>query len=376
MEKGSKKKAVKNKSIGVASKVLAAKKSVSAQKTITAKKTTSLKNRPETKKSLAPQKIGKRKTILSTLLGMVLIGGAGFGITEASYYGRHVDTDDAHIDAEISPVIARIGGYIDSVRFVDNQRVNKGDTLVILDGRDYKVKLEQAEAAYDASNSSITVSESNIMASEAKIGEAAANVEAAKKLLAIASNVSERNSAITQLAAMNARLNALRKYVDSHRDHLKSTFSSINVKKADVDYAKLQLSYTVIIAPVSGIVSRRIIQPGEYVQGGQSLFSIVNDTSIYVTANFKETQIEKMRKGQRVELHVDAYPDTEFEGEVGSFSPATGSTWSLLPPDNATGNFVKVVQRVPVKINISGSSAEKRMLKPGMNVKAIVSLDH
>ncbi len=375
MEKGSKKKAVKNRSIGVASKVLAAKKSASAKKTLTAKKTTSLKNPPETKKYSAPQKNVKRKTILSTLLGMVLIGGAGFGITEASYYGRHVDTDDAHIDAEISPVIARIGGYIDSVRFVDNQRVNKGDTLVILDGRDYKVKLEQAEAAFEVSNSSITSGESNIMASEAKIGEAAANVEAAKKLLAIASNSAEQNSAITQLAAMNARLKSLRKNVDSHRDHLKSTFSSINVKKADVDYAKLQLSYTVIIAPVSGIVSRRVIQPGEYVQGGQSLFSIVNDTSIYVTANFKETQIEKMRKGQRVDLHVDAYPDTEFEGEVGSFSPATGSTWSLLPADNATGNFVKVVQRVPVKINISGSSAEKRMLKPGMNVKAIVSLD-
>ena len=147
------------------------------------------------------------------------------------------------------------------------------------------------------------------------------------------------------------------------------------MKKADINYAKLQLSYTIITAPVSGIVSKRIIQPGEYVQGGQSLFSIVNDTSIYVTANFKETQIERMRQGQRVDLHVDAYPDVEFDGEVGSFSPATGSTWSLLPADNATGNFVKVVQRVPVKIIISGSSAEKRMLKPGMNVKAIVSLD-
>jgi membrane fusion protein (multidrug efflux system) len=131
----------------------------------------------------------------------------------------------------------------------------------------------------------------------------------------------------------------------------------------------------VITAPVSGIVSRRSIQPGEYVQGGQSLFSIVNDTSIYVTANFKETQIQKMRSGQRVDLKIDAYPDSEFEGEVSSFSPATGSAFSLLPADNATGNFVKVVQRVPVKISISGSPAAKRLLKPGMNVKAIVSLD-
>jgi membrane fusion protein (multidrug efflux system) len=306
---------------------------------------------------------------------MVLIGGAGFGINEVTYYGRHVETDDAHIDAEISPVIARIGGYIDSVRFVDNQRVNKGDTLVILDGRDFRVKLEQAEAAFASSNSSVTVNEANIMASEANIGAAVADVEAAKKMLAIASNAAERDAANVQIAAMNARLKVARRQADAHREQLKSTFSSIDMKKADINYAKLQLSYTVITAPVSGIVSKRMIQPGEYVQGGQSLFSIVNDTSIYVTANFKETQIERMRKGQRVDLHVDAYPDVEFDGEVGSFSPATGSTWSLLPADNATGNFVKVVQRVPVKIVISGSSAEKRMLKPGMNVKAIVSLD-
>ncbi|MEP7235927.1 MAG: HlyD family secretion protein, partial [Ignavibacteriota bacterium] len=150
---------------------------------------------------------------------------------------------------------------------------------------------------------------------------------------------------------------------------------STDLKKADIDYAKLQLSYTVITAPVSGIVSRRVIQPGEFVQSGQALLSIVNDTSMYVTANFKETQIQRMRQGQKVDLKVDAYPDSEFAGEVGSFSPATGSMWSLLPADNASGNFVKVIQRVPVKILIDGSTAEKRMLKPGMNVKAIVNLD-
>ena len=269
----------------------------------------------------------------------------------------------------------RIGGYVDSVRFVDNQRVTKGDTLVILDGRDNRVKLEQAEASLTASNSSVNVNEANIMTSEANIGAALADVEAAKSMIAHAVNDAERNAAEAQLTSMKARLKVAQRQADAFREQLKSTFSSIDVKKADIDYAKLQLSYTIITAPVSGIVSKRMIQPGEYVQSGQSLFSIVNDTSIYVTANFKETQIQRMRQGQRVDLKVDAYPDAEFEGEVGSFSPATGSTWSLLPADNATGNFVKVVQRVPVKIVITGSSAEKRMLKPGMNVKAIVNLD-
>ncbi len=358
------------------------KKTVAHKKPAIAKKTGITKRLVVGKKPLhkspppAPKKIKKRKTILSTLLGVVLLSGAGFGINQVTYYDRHVDTDDAHIDADISPVIARIGGYIDSVRFVDNQRVTKGDTLVILDGRDFLVKLEQAEAGFATSGSSAKVNEANIMSAEAAVGAALSDVEAAKALVGIASNRAEREEARTHLAAMTARLHAAQKQADALRIQLKSTFSAIDLKKADIDYARLQLSYTVITAPVSGIISKRVIQPGQYVQAGQSLFSIVNDTSIYVTANFKETQIQRMRQGQHVELKVDAYPDANYEGEVGSFSPATGSTWSLLPADNATGNFVKVVQRVPVKIAISGNSAEKRMLKPGMNVKAIVSLDH
>jgi len=357
------------------------KKTVAHKKPVQAKKTGAVKKLVITKKTahnpppLPSKKIKKRKTILSTLLGVVLLSGAGFGINEVSYYDKHVDTDDAHIDAEISPVIARIGGYVDSVRFVDNQRVTKGDTLVILDGRDFRVKLEQAEAGFASSGSSAKVNEANIMSAEASVSAALADVEAAKSLMNIASNRAEREEARTHLNAMNARLKASQKQADALRIQLKTTFSAIDMRKADIDYARLQLSYTVITAPVSGIISKRVIQPGQYVQAGQSLFSIVNDTSIYVTANFKETQIQKMRQGQRVNLKVDAYPDIEYEGEVGSFSPATGSTWSLLPADNATGNFVKVVQRVPVKIAINGSSAEKRMLKPGMNVKAIVSLD-
>jgi len=341
----------------------------------TAKKVVASKKVEASHHHESPKKIGKKRTLLSTLLGVVLLSGAGFGITELTYYDRHVDTDDAHIDADISPVITRIGGYVDNVRFDDNQHVRQGDTLVILDGRDYKVKLEQAEAGLASSNSTVNVSESNIMSAEAAIGAAIADVESAKAQFNIATTQQEKDAAAAHLKSMNARLRVAQKQADTYREQLKSAFSSIDVKKADIDYARLQLSYTVITAPVSGIVSKKLIQPGEYVQPGQSLFSIVNDTSIFVTANFKETQIERMRSGQHVELKVDAYPDAEFEGEVGSFSPATGSAFSLLPVDNATGNFVKVVQRVPVKIPITGSPAAKRLLKPGMNVKAIVSLD-
>ncbi|MEI8135393.1 MAG: HlyD family secretion protein [bacterium] len=341
------------------------------KRTAVSKRTVALKQ----KSPLQNQKAKKNRTILSTMLGIVLLSGAGFGISEITYYQRHVDTDDAHIDAEISPVIARIGGYVERVGFTDNQRVRQGDTLIVLDGRDYKVKLEQAEASLASSGSTVKVSESNIMGAEAAIGAAMADVEAAKAQLRLASSRDEREASERHLAAMQARLRVAQKQADTHREQLKVAFASQDMKKADIDYARLQYSYTIITAPVSGIVSKRLVQPGEYIQPGQSLFSIVNDTSIFVTANFKETQIERMRSGQRVELKIDAYPDSEFEGEVGSFSPATGSAFSLLQSDNATGNFVKVVQRVPVKIPIVGNAGAKRLLKPGMNVRAIVTLD-
>ena len=137
----------------------------------------------------------------------------------------------------------------------------------------------------------------------------------------------------------------------------------------------MQLSYTDIKAPASGIVSKKNVQKGQLVQAGQSLFSVVNDGSIYVTANFKETQLEKIKSGSKVEIEVDAYPDEKIEGEVYNFAPITGAKGSLLPPDNATGNFVKVVQRVPVKIKIHPSKELLAKLRPGMSVKASVSVN-
>jgi len=155
-------------------------------------------------------------------------------------------------------------------------------------------------------------------------------------------------------------------------NQLKVANTGITQKQVDVDYAKLQLSYTTITAPANGVTSKKNIQVGQLVQQGQTLFSIVNDNSIYVTANFKETQLEHLRNGQKVNIEVDAYPDMEVEGIVYNFSPATGAKFSLLPPDNATGNFVKVVQRVPVKIKINASKQVMDKLRPGMSVNVSV----
>ena len=144
----------------------------------------------------------------------------------------------------------------------------------------------------------------------------------------------------------------------------------------DVDAAKLNLSYTVVVAPEDGLVSKITVQPGQFVQAGQSLFSIVHSDRIWVVANFKETQLNKMREGQRVVVTADVFKNHDFEATVGSFSPATGSTFALLPPDNASGNFVKVVQRLPVRIEFTNTSDTLiRKLRPGMNVQVDVHLD-
>ena len=146
-------------------------------------------------------------------------------------------------------------------------------------------------------------------------------------------------------------------------------------RQSDVDFAKLQLSYTEIKAPATGIVSKKNVQKGQLVQAGQSLFAIVNENSIYVTANFKETQLEDIKPGSKVKIEVDAYPNDDVEGEVYNFAPITGAKGSLLPPDNATGNFVKVVQRIPVKIKITKAPKDVlEKLRPGMSVKVSVSI--
>ena len=148
--------------------------------------------------------------------------------------------------------------------------------------------------------------------------------------------------------------------------------TGIDQRTADVDFAKLQLSYTLISAPASGIVSKKNIQKGQLIQPGQTLFNIVNDNSLFITANFKETQLEHLREGEKVDVKIDAFPDQKVEGKIYNFSPATGAKFSLLPPDNATGNFVKVVQRIPVKIKINADKALMAKLRPGMSVKVSV----
>lgn len=337
----------------------------------------------------------KKNIVVPIILGVLLVIGIVFGIIEWNYYSKHVDTDDAQIDGDISPVVARVGGYVKDINFEENTHVTEGQVLVKLDDNDYKVKLEQAQSGQKGASAGVGVAQSQIAATQANTSTAKANVAAASVKLNLANKDYARyanlikDGSITQQAfdqakaskesaeaafqAAQDQYNAAIKQVGTTQSQLAVSSNVISQRQSDIDFAKLQLSYTDIKAPATGIVSKKNVQKGQLVQPGQSLFSIVNDGSIYVTANFKETQLEKIQSGSKVEIEVDAYPDEKIQGEVYNFSPITGAKGSLLPPDNATGNFVKVVQRIPVKIKIHPSKEMLAKLRPGMSVKASVS---
>ena len=339
----------------------------------------------------------KKSKVVPIILAVLVIAGAIFGVKEYLYYSKHVDTDDAQIDGDISPVVARVGGYVNQIMFEENTRVTEGQVLVKLDDSDFKVKLEQAQAGQKGASAGVGVSQSQIAATAANTSTAKANIEAARVKLSLAQKdydryanlvkdgsitqqqfdqaKAEKEAATAAYTAAKDQYQAAVKQVGTTQSQLAVSSNGVSQRQSDVDFAKLQLSYTDIKSPATGIVSKKNVQKGQLVQAGQSLFSIVNEGSLYVTANFKETQLEDIRAGLKVEVEVDAYPDEKIEGEVYNFSPTTGAKGSLLPPDNATGNFVKVVQRIPVKIKITkASKAMLDKIRPGMSVKVSVSI--
>lgn len=357
----------------------------------------------------APQ---KKKKIFPIILAILVIGGGGFGLTKYMHSLHHQETDDAQVDGNISPVITRVSGYVSDIRVKDFQNVHKGDTLLILDNRDLVIKLHQAEAALMAAQSGLNVAEAtaisskdNIASSQANVATLDAQIEAAKVNVWRAKQDFERYSnlikehAITeqqfeqasaakdnathqlqmlqqQKIAATQQSSAVTAQSHASKSQIGVADATINQRKADVENAALNLSYSVIVAAKDGKVSKIYAQIGQYLNAGQALFNLVLDNAIWVTANFKETQLTKMKNGQQAVVHVDAFPDVEFKGLVSSFAPATGAKFSLLPPDNASGNFVKVVQRVPVKIEFTDN--DKTMLsklRPGMNVEVDVLID-
>lgn len=353
----------------------------------------------------------KRSKVFIIILAVLIIGGGWFGISKYLHSLHHEETDDAQVEADILPVIPRVSGYIEEIRVDDNQTVKKGDTLFIIDDRDLEIKLKEAEAALetaranvDASRANYQAAHSNIASSKAGIGTIDAQMQAAQIKLERAQKDFERyqnlirDHSITQQQFEEAKaardlaqqqlsiLQEQKKQVGSQTNVVSNqsvaTLQSIEVaesivkqREVDVQNAKLNLSYAIVTAPESGRVSKVNINEGQLLQAGQSTFNIVHNENKWVVANFKETQFRKIAPGQKVIVHADAFPDHDFEAEVSSFSPATGARFSLLPPDNATGNFVKVVQRIPVKIEfVNHADSLLNRLRPGMNVNVDVHI--
>lgn len=337
-----------------------------------------------------------RKLVLPVILGIIVVGGIIYGISQIVYSMHHEYTDDAQIDSDISPVVSRLTGYVDSIFFEDNQPVKQGQLLIKLDDRDLQIKVEQAKAALNNALANVAVAKANVSTTQANNDAAMANIENAKikvwkttqdynryqNLLADKSVTQQQfDAAKAEMESANAQLQLAQKQYKSGKVQTNATVQQIAVaeaavtaRQADLDYAMLQLSYATITAPISGIASKKSVQEGQLVQSGLTLFTVVSDSNVYVVANFKETQLDEMKEGQHVSLKVDAYPKENIEGIVYSFSPATGAKFSLLPPDNATGNFVKVIQRVPVKIKLTTASEKLQALRPGMSVKVTVDL--
>ena len=354
----------------------------------------------------------RKPPVFLIILILLVICGAWFGISKYTYAQHHEGTDDAQVSADISPVIPRVAGYVKEVKVKDNQMVKKGDTILVLDDRDYKIKVEEAEAALATAESNLNsarattnAAHANIATSAASVGTVDAQIEAAKVNVWRASQDYERyanlikDHSITQqqyeqaLAAKQTAEKQLQILQEQQKQAAQQTnavaaqsgataqqigiaSATIRQRQVEVDAAKLNLSYTAIVAPEDGMVSKITTQPGQFVQGGQALFAIVHSDKVWVVANFKETQLDKMKVGQKVIVKADAFKNHKFQATVSSFSPATGSTFALLPPDNASGNFVKTVQRLPIKIDFTNTSDSLlHQLRPGMNVEVDVHLD-
>ena len=314
-----------------------------------------------------------------------------FGIIYLWDYFRFEETNDAQVQEYINPVVARVSGYIGKIRYDENQQVKKGDTLVIIDKSQYLLQQDESQQALLNAKSQVDVLESTIRTnvesaavSKTQISAAHAKLVRENQEFARYSKLYEAESATQQqLENVKAALDvasadysaSLASYqtalsrVEDFRKQKAGLAAEIKRRETLVAGANLELSYTVITAPYNGKMGKKSIQTGQYVQANQSLAFIVNeDAGKWVVANFKETQVGQMRIGQDVRIEADAFPDQIFHGRIQSLSPATGSSFSVLPPDNSTGNFVKVVQRIPVRISITGSNNQLSRLESGMNV--------
>jgi membrane fusion protein, multidrug efflux system len=342
-----------------------------------------------------------RRSIVLPIVILLALAGL-FWVGKTWLYGRsHESTDNAQVDGHIVPVLAKIGGYVAAVSVAENDRVAEGALLVQVDSSELHARLAQAEgdlAAAEAAvggnggvgqaEAAVATASSQRASLEAQVIAARANEARALSDLQRATELADKqivsrqqlDAARAAAEAASAQREATERQASAGGSSVSSAQAGVRLAQARVaaaraarDNAALQVAFTHITAPVAGVVSRKNVEVGQLVQPGQPLLSIVSDSGVWVTANLKETQLADVRVGQPVDLEVDAYPGCVAAGKVESIGAATGAKFALLPPDNATGNFTKVVQRVPVRVAIAKGCGEGRALRPGMSVVAHVS---
>jgi len=306
------------------------------------------------------------------IMGVILVGLLIFGARKWWFARSHVSTDNAQVDGHIVPVLPKVGGYVVEVRVEENRAVKAGDTLVVLDDRDLRARLAQTEADLAALLATVS-SRGRVGQAEAAVAQAQAQaVKAIADLQRIEPLALQNVVSQQQLDAARAAAAAAEAQLAQAQAGLVGADARVAAARAARDQAGLQLSYTRIITPSAGVVSKKAVELGQLVQAGQPLMTVVPLEDVWVTANLKETETADVTPGDSADITVDAYKGVHFRGHVESLSPATGAKFSLLPPDNATGNFTKVVQRIPVRIHLDGAVDPKHVLRPGMSVVATI----
>ena len=341
-----------------------------------------------------PAQLQRRLSLF--LIVVALIAAALFG--NWLLVGRHhVETDNAYVQGEITRLSSQLSARIDEVLVQDNQHVEKGQLLVRLDKRDFTLAVERAKAAVatreaelaqartrlEQQASLIAAKQADVAASQATLERTQIDLSRAQALRKpgfiseerVTTLSADANVARSQMSKAQADLQAQRIQIDSLTTDIQRLEALLASARTDLQQAEVNLSRTDIHAPVAGLVGNRAARSGQYVQVGSHLLALVPDHAIWVQANFKETQIGRMQPGQKAELVFDSFPDQPIEGRVDSLFAASGAQFSLLPPDNATGNFTKVVQRIPVKLTFAADNPLAGKIRPGMSVEVVVDLD-
>ncbi len=341
------------------------------------------------------RRLSRRRLAFGALGALAGIAALWFGLDYIIVGRFMVSTDDAYVQAYNTTLAAKVSGYLSNVAVTDNTHVHAGDVIATIDDGDYRLAVDSARAKVATQEATIVRIGHQVVAQEAAVEQAKTQLVSAqaaavrteleleRQNLLVARDASSRqlleqaqanrDQAVAAVHGAQAAIDSATANVDVLKGQQQEASGTLDELKASLAKAERDLSFTVIRAPIDGVIGNRAMQTGDFVQIGQRVASVVPLDDVYVTANFKETQLARLRPGQPVAIAVDALPEHSIHGIVESFSPASGAVFSLLPPDNATGNFTKIVQRLPVRIRVPAAIARENVLRPGLSVVVSVN---